>query len=67
MDGSRGESEESVSAVFFDFTDKNKKIICQISQNADDGKALLAVPERLTALKNRSIDRRGFIKAAQIE
>ena len=67
MDGSRGESEESVSAVFLDFTDKNKKIICQIPQNADDGKALLAVPERLTALKNRSIDRRGFIKAAQIE
>ena len=67
MDGSRGESEESVSAAVLDFTDKNKKIICQTSQNADDGKALLAVPELLTALKNRSIDRSGFIKAAQIE
>ena len=41
--------------------------ICQTSQNADDGKALLSVPELLIALKNRSIDRSGFIKAAQIE
>ena len=50
-----------------DFIDKSKEMICQISQNADDRKALLEVSERLTALKNRSSDRRGFIKAAQME
>ena len=35
--------------------------------NAHNGKALLEVSERLTALKNSSSGRRGFIKAAQIE
>ena len=42
-------------------------MVCQISQNANDGKALLEVSERLTALKNRFSDPRWFIKAAQIE
>ena len=50
-----------------DFTDKNKEIICQILQNAADEKPLLEVSERLTALKNRSSDRRGFAKAVQME
>ena len=49
------------------FIDKNKEIICQILQNAAAEKPLLEVSERLTALQNRSSDRRGFIKTVQME
>ena len=49
-DGSSDDSEESVNSDFFYFIGKNKEMICQILQNADDGKALLEVSGCLTAL-----------------